>query len=98
MAELGSEALEAVSLFALASLARTNANNARVDATCDAVLLLYVDLGQMEVLGVKSKVVFNVSLGGAVHQVTLLEPLDCLVLGAHLGAVKTADHIGVAPV
>jgi hypothetical protein len=67
-----------------------------VDAASDTVLLLDVDLGQVEVLLVECKVVFDVSLGGAVNEVTHLESLDGLVLGANLGAVKTTDDVGVA--
>ena len=67
-----------------------------MDGAGDAVLLLDVDLGQVEVLDVKCKVVFDVSLGRAVDQVTHLESLDGFVFGAHLGAVEAADRVRVA--
>ena len=98
LAELGGVTLEALALLTLAGLGGADTHDTGVDTAGDAVLLLDVDLGQVEVLGVKSKVVFNVSLGGTVNKVTHLEALDGLVLGAHLGAVQAADNVGVASV
>ena len=96
LSKFGGVTLESLTLHAAADLGGTDAHDTGVDAASNAVLLLHVDLGQIEVLGVKSKVVFDVSLGGAVHQVTHLESLDGLVLGAHLGAVEAANSVRVA--
>ena len=98
LAELGGVTLEAFSLLSLAGLGGTDTDNTGVNTAGNAVLLLDVDLGEVEELGVKSIVVFDISLGGAVDEVTHLEALDGLVLGAHLGAVEAADNVGVAPV
>ena len=62
LSELGCVSLESFTLFGSSALGRTDAHNTGMDAAGDAVLLLDVDLGQMEVLGVECKVVFNVSL------------------------------------
>ena len=96
VAELGGVALVALALLTLAGLGGADTDDAGVDAAGDAVLLLDVDLGQVEVLGVESKVVFDVSLGGAVHDVAHLESLDGLVLGVDTTAVGAVHDIGVS--
>ena len=98
LSELGGVSNETLTLLTTADLSRSETHNAGMNAAGDAVLLLDVDLGQVEVLLVKCKVVFDVSLGRAVYKVTHLESLDCLVLGAHLGTVKATDDVGVASV
>jgi hypothetical protein len=96
LAELGGVSLEALTTAGATDLDGAETHNAGVDAAGDAVLLLDVDLGQVEVLGVECKVIFDVSLGGAVNEVAHLESLDGLVLGAHLRAVKAANGVRVA--
>ena len=98
LAQLSGVTLEAFALFALAGLGGADADDTGVDAAGDAVLLLDVDLGEVECLLVEREVVLDVSLGGAVDEVAHLEALDGLVLGAHLRAVKAANHVRVAPV
>ena len=93
LSELGGVSLEALSLLATADLSGTDTHDTGVNTASDAVLLLDVDLGQIEVRCLESKVVFDVSLGRAVHQVAHLESLDGLVLGGHLGAVKAANSV-----
>ena len=62
VSELGGESFEALSLRASAGFGGTSAYDARVDSTSDAVLLLDVDLGEVEVLSVRVReVVFHVS-------------------------------------
>ena len=96
LSELGGVSLEALTLARAADLNGAKTDDTGVDAASDTVLLLDVDLGEVEVLLVECKVVFDVSLGGAVNEVAHLESLDGLVLGANLGAVKTTDDVGVA--
>ena len=96
LSELGGVSLETLTFARSTDLNGTETDNAGVDTAGDAVLLLDVDLGQVEVLLVECKVVFDVSLGGAVNEVTHLESLDGLVLGAHLGAVEAANDVRVA--
>ena len=98
LSELGGVSNETLTLLTTADLGRSETHNAGMNAAGDTVLLLDVDLGQVEVLLVKCKVVFDVSLRRAVHKVTHLESLDCLVLGAHLGTVKATDDVRVASV
>ena len=93
LSELGCVSLETFSLLATSDLSRADTNNTGVNTASDAVLLLDVDLGQTEVSSVESKVIFDVSLGRAVHQVAHLESLDGLVLGGHLGAVKATNGV-----
>ena len=96
LSKLGGVSLEALTFAGSTDLNGTETDNTGVDAASDAVLLLDVDLGQVEVLLVKCKVVFDVSLGGAVNEVAHLESLDGLVLGADLGAIEAANDVGVA--
>lgn len=95
LSELGGVALETFTLLATADLDGTDANNPGVDAATDAVLLLNIDLGQVEVLLFKCKVVSDVPLGGAVHKVAHLEALDSLVLRAGLSAVHAPNEVRV---
>ena len=68
-----------------------------MDSAGNAVLLLHIDLGQVEGLGVLlCKVVPDVSLGGAIEHVSHLESLDSLVLWHTFGAVDASDNVGVA--
>ena len=93
LSELGGVSLEALSLLATADLGGTDTHNTGVNTASYAVLLLDVDLGQTEVSSLESKVVFDVSLGRAVHQVAHLESLDGFVLGDESGAVVAADGL-----
>ena len=68
-----------------------------MNAASDTVLLLDVDLGQVEELGVLvCKVVFHVSPGRSVEHVPHLEALDRLVLADKASAVSAADSLGAA--
>ena len=97
LSEFCGVSLESFTLRASASFGGTRTHNAGVDAAGDAVLLLDVDLGQMEVLGVLvCKVVFHVSPGRTVEHVPHLESLDRLVLADKASAVSTADSLGAA--
>ena len=95
LSQFGCLSLEALALAGAADLDGTEAHNTGVNTACNAVLLLDIDLGDVEVLLVKSEVVLNISLGGAVNEVAHLESLDGLVLGAALGAVEAANSVGV---
>ena len=96
LSELGGVSLETLTLASSADLDGAETDNTGVDAASNTVLLLDVNLGQVEVLLVECKVVFDVSLGGAVNEVAHLESLDGLVLGADLGAIEAANDVGVA--
>ena len=98
LSKFGGVSLESFSLIRSTALGWTDTHNTGMDTAGDAVLLLDVDLGQMEVLGVECKVVFNVSLGWSVDEVTSLESLDSLVLRAHLCAVKATNNVWVTSV
>ena len=62
LSKLGGVSLETLSLHASADLGGTNTHDTGVNTAGDAVLLLDVDLGQIEVRCLESKVVFDVSL------------------------------------
>ena len=96
LSQLGSVALEAFSLGTSTGGEGTHADNSSVDGAGHAVLLLDVDSGQVEVLSVVSKVVFDVSLGGTIDHVSHLESLDSLVLGDDSTAVDAAHDVGVS--
>ena len=96
VSDLGSVALETFATAGSTHLHGTETDNTGVDAASNTVLLLNIDLGQVEVLRVKSELLFDVSLGGAVDEVAHLESLNGLVLGAALGAVEATNVIGVA--
>lgn len=81
LSELGGVALETLALQATADLHGADTHLAGVDGATDAPLGLDIDLGEVEVLRVKCKVVFDVSLGGPVDHRAHLEALDRLVLG-----------------
>ena len=66
-----------------------------MDSTSDTVLLLNVDLGEMEMLLLECKVVFNVSLGGSINEVTHLESLDGFILGDNFSAVMASDYVSM---
>ena len=96
LSQLGGVTLEALSLAGAADLHGSEADSAGVDAAGNAVLLLDIDLGEVEVLVTESELFLDISAGGAVHKVSHLEALDGLVLGAALGAVEAADIVGVS--
>ena len=93
MSEFGSVTLESFTLLTTTDLSGTKTNNTSVDTTGDAVLLFDVNFGQVEVLLIKCKVVFDISLARSVNQVTHLESLDGLIFGAHFSAVKASNDI-----
>ena len=62
LSELGGVSLETFTFGVATDLDRSETNDTSVDTAGNAVLLLDVDLGEREVLLVKSIVVFNVSL------------------------------------
>ena len=62
MSEFGGVTLETLTLLSATDFSGTKANDTSVNATRNAILLLDVDLGQVEVLLIECKVVFNVSL------------------------------------
>tara|TARA_B110000503_G_C6909410_1_gene314064 strand:- start:36 stop:644 length:609 start_codon:yes stop_codon:yes gene_type:complete len=95
LSKLGGVSLETLTLAGSTNLDGTEADNTGVNTAGNAVLLLDVNLGDVEVLDVKGKVVLNISLGGAIDKVAHLESLDGLVLGAALGAVKATNSVGV---
>ena len=66
-----------------------------MDGAGNAVLLLDVDLGEMEVLLVVSKVVLNVSSGGTINHVSHLESLDSFILGNASTAVDATNNVRV---
>ena len=89
--------LEALTLCTSTGLGGTSAHDAGVDGASDAVLLLDVDLGEVEVLLVLvCKVVFHVSPGGSVKHVSHLESLNCLVFAHKTSAVYAANGLGEA--
>ena len=97
ISEFGRVSLESFSLGTLTSDGRADANDTLMDSAGNAVLLLDIDLGQVESLGVLvSEVVADVSLGGSIEHVSHLESLDGLVLWHDSGAVDAADNVRVA--
>ena len=62
MSEFGGVTLETLTLLSATDFSGTKTNNTSVNAASNAILLLDVDLGQVEVLLIECKVVFNVSL------------------------------------
>ena len=71
-------------------------DNAGVDGAGYAVVELDVNLGHLEVGLVVGIVFLDISLGGGIHHVSLLEALDGLVLGDDSSAVGAAHSIRVA--
>jgi len=69
-----------------------------VNGARDAVLDLDVNLGQVELSLGESRLLLDVSLGGAVNHVAHLKAFHSLVLGADLCAVKATNDVGVATV
>ena len=64
ISELGCESLESLTLGASTANAGTSANDTGVNGTSNTVLLLNVELGQVEKLGILiSKVLFHISSG-----------------------------------
>lgn len=96
LSQLGGVTLEALALAGTADLHRSEADSAGVDAAGNAVLLLDIDLGEVEVFVTKGELLLDISAGGAVHKVAHLEALNGLVLGAALGAVEAADIVRVS--
>ncbi len=80
----------------LAVLNRAHAHDSRVDGARHAVRQLYVDLRHLELSLVIRVVFLDVTLGGGIDHVALLEALDGLVLGDDAAAVGAADGVGVA--
>ena len=93
LAELGRVSLEALTFAGTADLDGSETHYAAVDGAGDTPLLLNKELGKVEVLLVECKVVFDVSLGGAVNEVAHLESLDGFVLANESGAVVAADGL-----
>ena len=73
-----------------------SAHDTSVNTARDAVLLLDVDLGQVEVLGVVSRVLLDISPGGGIDQLSHLESLDGLILGHNTGAVDASNDVSVS--
>ena len=96
LSQLGGVTLEALTLASAADLHRSEADSAGVDAAGNAVLLLDIDLGEVEVFITKGELLLDISAGGAVNKVAHLEALDGLVLGAALGAVEATDIVRVS--
>jgi hypothetical protein len=68
----------------------------RMDSTRNAVLLLDVDLGKVEVLLIIRVVFFDVSSRGSIDHVAHLETLDSLILGRHTSTAIAGDDIRMA--
>ena len=95
-ANLGSVPDESLSLDSGTANGGSGTDDSGVDGARDAVLLLDVDLGEVEVLLIVSVVLLDVSAGRSINHVAHLEALDGLVLSDTPAAVNTSDDVGVA--
>ena len=95
-ADLGGVSDVTLSLDSSTTNGGPHTDNSSVDSAGDAVLLLDVDLGEVEVFLIVSVVLLDVSARGSVDHVSHLESLDGLVLGNDSSTVDTSDDVGVA--
>ena len=92
----GASDLGGVSDVPVASGLGSGSHDSGVDSAGDAVGLLEVELGEVEVLLVVGIVVLEVFAGGLINDLLHGESLDGLVLGVDSAAVGAVDDVGVS--
>jgi hypothetical protein len=92
----GSSDLGGVTSVTVTSSLGAHSDNSGVDSARDAVVLLEVELGQVELSITVSRVVLDILSGGLVDKLLHLESLDGLVLRDDSAAVETVSDVVVS--
>eukprot|EP00356_Strombidium_inclinatum_P008916 CAMPEP_0170484834 /NCGR_PEP_ID=MMETSP0208-20121228/4209_1 /TAXON_ID=197538 /ORGANISM="Strombidium inclinatum, Strain S3" /LENGTH=136 /DNA_ID=CAMNT_0010758279 /DNA_START=149 /DNA_END=559 /DNA_ORIENTATION=- len=91
-----SSKLGGVSSHSVSTDGGSGADDSSVDGAGDAIALLEIQLGEVEISLVVSIVILKILPGRLVDDLLHLEPLDGLVLGIDSAAVEAVDHVGVS--